>query len=649
VKEYLVQWEGHDEPTWEPAEVIENDAPDTVKEYRATFAEQAPRRPAKPIFTAAPQKQSRRARGLPVEVTEDSDDEDDPQVHMAMCTLRSVQTPALRAALDQRELACAVKAGVAQLEADTPQTYRAAMASRDKAKWLEAMDSEMASCETLGAWKLVPRSSLPRGTTVLKTRWVLKKKVDETGELARFKARVTPKGFMQKHGESYFDVYARTGGYPTLRAQLSLTAKLGHNLYQLDVPTAFLNADVDEAVYMELPDGYEQEGMVCMLLKSLYGLKQAPRNWYLLISGFITTDLGFTPCVSDPCLFWKRTRTGRLMLLYLFVDDMQASVHPADENEWNELKGKLVARFNTKDMGESKWILGMHITRDWRAGTITLDQELYVTKALEKYGLSECKSAITPEVVGAAHQEPNEQLDRPTDRQLYMQKTGTIAYAATGTRLDLAHTVHRLASRMLEPTERDMQAADRALRYLAGTKTVGLVFGSRNGARSADSRPQAHLEVEASAYADADWANDRGDRKSITGWVAMINGDPIGWSSKKQRVVALSTCEAELYAEAAVIQQVLWLRGLLGELGIGARAGSVVHGDNQSAIAVSKNGVKGERTKHVDVKYHFITDTLERGDVQLKWVPTTEQQADIFTKALPAQPFLQLRKLLMSE
>ena len=150
------------------------------------------------------------------------------------------------------------------------------------------------------------------------------------------------------------------------------------------------------------------------------------------------------------------------------------------------------------------------------------------------------------------------------------------------------------------------------------------------------------------AFADADFANDKADRKSITGWVAKVNGDPISWASKKQRTVAQSTCEAELYAEAAAIQEVLWLRGLLKELGLHVQMPSVVHGDNQSTIAISQNGIKGERTKHVDVKYHFITETVEQGAVKLKWVPTTEQHADVFTKALAAPVFEHFRKQLMT-
>jgi hypothetical protein len=200
---------------------------------------------------------------------------------------------------------------------------------------------------------------------------------------------------------------------------------------------------------------------------------------------------------------------------------------------------------------------------------------------------------------------------------------------------------------MREPLEFHMTAAERVLRYLAGTLGAGLIFGSRNGGIVADSRGHGKWQTDVCAWADADWANNREDRKSITGWVAKLNGDPVSWSSKKQRIVAQSTCEAELYAEAAAIQEVLWLRGLLVELGLHVQMGSLVHGDNQSTIAVSKNGVRSERTKHIDVKYHFVTETVTSGVVQLKWVPTAEQQADIFTKALPAPAFVKLRNLLM--
>jgi hypothetical protein len=400
---------------------------------------------------------------------------------------------------------------------------------------------------------------------------------------------------------------------------------------------------------MAMPKGFGKDDLVVRLKKSLYGLKQAPRNWDRMIHAFITETMGWRACVSDPSLYYRRSKTGRLMLIYRFVDDMQGQYNkPADEAEFTEHADKLRQRFNIKQMKTASWMLGMRITRDRAARTIKLDQELYVTKALERYGLAECKVVTTPEVIGAAT-DAAAGLEDPAERQRFMEIVGTLMYAMISTRPDIAHAVHWLASNMQAPKRRHMLAAERVLRYLAGTKDVGLVFGSRNGDARADSRGHGtQMTIDVCAFADADWANSKGDRKSISGWVAKLNGDPVSWSSKKQRVVALSTCVAELYAEAAAIQEVLWLRGLMEELGLHTATGSTVYGDNQSTIAVSQNGVKGERTKHVDVKYHFVTETVEAGKVKLQWVPTTEQQADIFTKPLAAPVFAHLRRLLMS-
>jgi hypothetical protein len=330
------------------------------------------------------------------------------------------------------------------------------------------------------------------------------------------------------------------------------------------------------------------------------------------------------------------------MLLFLFVDDFQGSHHRLDAAEWEELKALLVAEFQVKDMGASTWILGMRITRDRAARTLVLDQELYISKALARFGLSECRTTDTPATPGEAEEDDSDGAGGAANRERFMEIVGTLLYAAISTRPDIAHAVHRLTSHMLEPRQRHMVAAERVLRYLAGTKALGLTFGA--GATEAQ---RAGGAVSVSAFADADWANSKSDRKSVTGWVAKLNGDVVSWASKKQSVVSQSTCEAELYAEAAAINEVLWLRDLVRELQLELESPSVVHGDNQSAINVSKNGIKGERTKHVAVKYAHVTQTLESGAVRLQWVRSAEQQADVLTKSLARVQFAAMRDALM--
>ena len=636
--QYKVRWSGFsaEEDTWEP-EVNVKDCM-AMEEFLKAHPEVVPTRRSARLTSETV---------LEHDATEIDDKGDELRVEMAMSALRGLQTTDEQPQ-DIEVVMNAVSAGVDALRDRTPNTLKQAEASPDRMEWRKARQKEYDSCIAQGVWDELPRSAVPMGKRVLPCKDVFKIKVDELGNIVQFKARFTPMGNFQKEGIDFNETFARTGMYKTERVCLSLASRFDHELVQFDVPTAFLNANVEEEVYMAMPAGFGKDGMVCRLKKSLYGLRQAPRNWDRLVHGFITRTMRWKATVSDPSLYFKRSKTGRLMLIYRFVDDMQGQHHKEDEKEFDLSSAMLRERFNIKKMENASWMLGMRITRDRKARTIKLDQELYITKALERYGLAQCKVANSPEVPGAAN-DTTPSLDVPADRQRYMEIVGTLMYAAISTRPDIAHAVHYLASNMQAPKLRHMNASERVLRYLAGTKSIGLVFGSRNGDAVGDSR--GHLtqqQVDVCAYADADYANDKGDRKSVSGWVAKLNGDPVSWSAKKQRVVAQSTCESELYAEAAAIQEVLWLRGILAELGLQSRTGSVVYGDNQSTIAVSKNGIKGERTKHVDVKYHFITETVESGQVKLQWVPTSEQQADIFTKALAAPAFLKLRGELMS-
>lgn len=559
--------------------------------------------------------------------------------------------------LRRMELICSIASGTALLEQQTPRTYKEAVTCEHAKKWIESMKVEWETLEGEGVWDYVKRDSLPHCTNILPSKFVFKVKLKDNGDIEKFKSRLVAGGHRQKHGIDFNEVYSSTGKYKTMRIMMSLAAKFDYDLHQMDVPSAFVKGSLPEEdeVYMEIPDGFREghAGEVLKLKKGLYGLHQSGRIWWLLVSGFLTNKMGFKQSVSDPNYFYKTSKTGRLMTIFLFVDDFQASTAREDRSEWDEYLNMLKQEFNIKYLGEPKWLLGMKISRDRKRGLIKLDQELYVTKSLERFGLSECRTADTPEEVGAKKgaKFPSSDDDVLCDRNQYMEKVGTAIYAAISTRPDIAHAVYQCAKKMQKPTEQDMKSIDRVFRYLAGTRTFGLIFGSRNGVVN-------NFDVGMCAYSDADWGSSD-DRKSLTGWVAKLNGDPISWSCKKQSVVAQSTCEAELYAEAAAVNEMLWLTDLIGELGIPVAgdtrlngkedSGVIVYCDNQSTIKVSKNGIKADRTKHVDIKYHFITDVINEKKVALKWIPTDKQQADIFTKALNKEAFIRHRNTLMND
>jgi len=529
--------------------------------------------------------------------------------------------------------------GVAQLEADTPDTFKQAMAGPHANQWRAAAQKEYDTAVKMDTWKVMPRSDLPAGSNVITVKWVFKRKHDSAGQPTEFKARMTPHGYKQIEGIDFYETYAQVGMYKTLRVLLALTAHYDLELEQLDVPSAFLNAELDEDIYMELPEGFTIPGKVVKLQKALYGLKQGPRCWWLLVSKFITGTLKYQRSVSDGCFFFRKSRTGKLMYLYLFVDDFQSAFHRDDASEWSELKQLLISEYSTKDLGVSVWMLGMRISRNRAERTITLDQETYITKALERFGMDEVKVVSTPEQVGAANAvAPNDALDKPADVKEFMRIVGTLLYATTSTRLDIAHAVQKLSQKSQKPVIRDMIAAKRVLRYLSSNRATGLKYGSKSIGDA--------LIIE--AFSDADWANDRGDRKSVSGWIVKFNGTPVAWSAKKQRTVALSTCEAELYALCEVPKEILWLQGLLRELKLDVQLPTVTHCDNQATVLISRNGIKGERTKHIDTKCNFVVDTIASGVIQSQWISTVSQQADLLTKSLSREVFNRLRTQLMT-
>lgn len=539
--------------------------------------------------------------------------------------------------------AYAVRAAIDLIENDkkTPTTYGEAMQSHEKQKWLDAMSAEWHGINERGTFKFIKRTELPKNANILPCKWVYKIKVDENGNVSKYKARLTPKGFRQKAGVDYNEVYANTGMYKTLRLQLALTAAMDMELEQLDVEQAFLYADLDEEVYMEVPLGYKDKypGMVIRLLKALYGLKQAPRNWQLLLTSILMERIKLNRSYADPSLYWKISRTGNLILIYVFVDDMQGSYRKEDQKEWDEIKQLLSATLKIADMGESKWILGMRVRRDRVKHTITLDQELYVTKTLQHYGLEQCSVSDSPEAVGADKITTNSGL---FNRLKFMEIVGKLLYAALSTRPDITHAVQSLAKHGHEPLERHWFAAQRVLRYLAGTRDQALVFGGKNTMMS--------KQVHVVGYGDADHGNDRTDCKSVTGYLIRVNGDIVIWGTKKQSVVATSTCEAEVHAATYTCKEMIWCRDLLIELKVLAPGRSTLYCDNRPATNAVEKGVKTKRIKHLDIECKFLIDHLSlKRTIKIEWIATDQQQADIFTKAMPREQFSSLKKLLFSQ
>lgn len=484
--------------------------------------------------------------------------------------------------------------------------------------WRDAIMEEMRALEKNRTWDVVQK---PKEKEPVGCKWVFTIKYKANGSIERYKARLVAKGYTQTYGVDYQETFAPVAKINTVRVLLSLAANLDWPLQQLDVKNAFLNGDLEEEVYMELPPGFDGEkknGKVCRLRKSLYGLKQSPRAWFDRFAKAIRRQ-EYQQAQADHTLFYRH-KNGKTTILIVYVDDIILTGD--DIMEMDRLKKALTLEFEMKDLGNLRYFLGMEIARS-KSG-ISVSQRKYVLDLLKETGMLGCKPAETPI-------DPNVKFDRTSnlvDRGRYQRLVGKLIYLSH-TRPDIAFAVSRVSQYMHSPTEEHLEAVFRVLRYLKGTPGRGLYFKKNEG-----------RNIE--AYTDADWAGAIEDRRSTSGYCTFVWGNLVTWRSKKQTVVARSSAEAELRAVAHGICEVLWLKILLEELKAKLEFPLKIYCDNKAAINISHNPVHHDRTKHVEVDRHFIKEKIEDGTVCMTYVPTSRQAADILTKGISRPLFEKL-------
>ncbi len=502
-------------------------------------------------------------------------------------------------------------------ELPDPADLSEAFAAPDADLWKQAMDEEIASLHANGTWSVEPA---PPGVKPIPVKWVFKKKRDAAGNVERYKARLVAKGFKQVEGVDYSEVYAPVSKHTTLRALLATVAAENLELHHLDVKTAFLHGELEEEIYMQQPPGYVSGvGLVCKLHKSLYGLKQAPRAWYTKLKQELEV-LGFQASQADPGLFISERKDGTAYVL-VHVDDLLVAAPQLSTVQ--HVKQALSSVFTIHDMGPAKFYLGMEILRDRGQHALLLSQKRFASDVVLRFGMSEAKPKSIP--LSTAVKLSKDAGD-PLAGQPYSELVGALLYLSVCTRPDIAHSVGMLARYMSAPTTAHWEAAKSVLRYVASTVGVGVRFvrGSTESVLG---------------YCDADYAGDVDSRKSTTGYVFVLHGGAISWSSRLQPTVAASTAEAEYMSAASAVKEALWLRKLLPELHVTT---STVHilCDNQGAVKLLKHPIASVRSKHIDVLHHFARERVARGDVSFRYCPTANMVADCMTKSLPEQKFL---------
>ena len=500
-----------------------------------------------------------------------------------------------------------------------PQTYEEALASPQAAEWKLAMNEELASLHANDTWTLEKQ---PAGVKPIPVKWVFKIKRDAAGNIERYKARLVAKGFMQREGIDFTEVFAPVSKHTTLRTLLALAAADDLELHQLDIKTAFLNGELEETIYMQQPEGYVEGGTdtVCHLKKSLYGLRQAPRAWHTRLKQELEL-MGFKASDADPGLYIAQYKEGNIYIL-VYVDDILVAAK--DMAAVASIKERLTSTFDVRDLGEAKYFLGMSLDRNRQEHTLKMSQQRLASELVDKYGLKEGKTKNVP--MSPDIKLIQAEVDKVLDKEVYQysELVGSLLYLSICTRPEISQAVGVLARYMSRPSMEHWTAAKAVLRYIAGTLDQGITF--------------RQTEAPVEGYCDADYAGDLDTRRSTTGFVFILSGGAISWSSKLQPTVAVSTTEAEYMASAQAVKEALWLKKLLWDFGI--QTGAItIFSDNQGAIKLLKHPIASVRSKHIDVIHHFARERVSRKEVIFEYCSTSNMVADCFTKALPPGKF----------
>ncbi len=508
------------------------------------------------------------------------------------------------------------------LDFSEPSSFNEAIHRADSHLWKKAMQEEMSSIIKANTYDL---TALPPERFPVSCKWIFKIKRDENGKIIRYKARLVARGFDQEKGVDYQEVFAPVVKFGSIRCLIALTVSLNYDLRQLDVNTAFLNGKIDTEIYMEQPPGFVdagKENLVCRLNKSIYGLKQASRNWYRTIDEELL-KIGFKRLISDNCVYVFK-EDQNIIYLAIYVDDIIISGN--EKRKIDDIITLLNNKFEMNSLGDLKYILGIQVSRNLRDGSISLCQTEYIKRVLEKFNMNDCKPSSVPFLkdlkLVLRENESGAGSKEMVDQKIYQSALGCLMYIMLSTRPDLAYAISVLSQFSKDPSMFHWKAMMQVFRYLNATKEIGLTYNKK--------------EKQVFSYCDADFASNLIDRRSFSGYFVSVSGAAITWSCRKQNTVARSTAEAEYISVSNACAEVIWTQQLLKELGISLSLPTKIFCDNKPAIAISKNPELHQKTKHIDISHHFIREKIENGLIEVIYIPSTENGADLLTKAVNA-------------
>jgi Reverse transcriptase (RNA-dependent DNA polymerase) len=511
-----------------------------------------------------------------------------------------------------------------------PKTYKEAKQSIDWDAWWKAMCTEFFNMEDKKVWEIKQKKDLPAGRKLIGNRWVYAQKDD-----GRYRARTVAKGFSQVPGKDFQENHAPVVNDTTFHLMLVLKVLL--NLYagQFDIETAFLYGDLEEELWMQLPEGYceyvlETYGLVIspethclLLLKALYGLVQAARQWWKKFKT-VMKSIGYTPSPADPCLFLKQSKDqSKNAFVIIYVDD--GGIFGTKENI-DELVKALGKDFKVKYLGKLEHFVGCHIIENKAKDTLWIHQPKLIKHLKQEFGemIHTTRVYATPAGPKTMCMRPQEgdNLITTEDQSKFRSGVGMLLYLVKHSRPDIANAVRELSKVADGATPGHWKAMIRLIKYVIDTEHYGLKIKPKR------QDELFHLE----GISDSEYAGDKETRISVYGYILYFCGAPISWKSKAGKSVTLSSTEAEYFAASEIAKEVIYTKQLAETMGLKIKLPIIIRVDNVGAIYIANNHTIGQRTKHIDIRAHFVREFIEDGILKIVFIKSEDNDADIFTK-----------------
>lgn len=507
--------------------------------------------------------------------------------------------------------------------------YQQAMRRPDQELWKEAIQNELDALSKMRTWEVC---ELPQNRKPIGSKWIFRIKRDSYGNILKYKARLVALGCHQKPGIDYDEIYASVVSKTGLRIFLAMVNQLNLHLYQLDIETAFLNADLHDEIYLRIPEGFNtnSQNQAVKLNRSLYGLKQAPRAWNEELTTTLK-KLGFTLIEVDQSILMCKTDQGVCYLCF-YVDDILIASQQIKLIE--TIKNLIKSKYKATDLGEAKHFLGLTIKRNRIEKSMNIEQTGKVNDYLKQHGVTEAKEKETPLSV-PLHNQPEDDV---IEQENYQKIVGQLQYLGATTRPDIAQAASVLARFNQHPTKVHWNAIRGTLKYLNSSRELVMTY------KGTDENTEDHIQI--TAYSDADYASNSDNRRSRTGFAIIVLGSLVSWQSKLQTTIANSTTEAEYQAACSAIKESLWIRNLIKQMLQPKTITVTILMDNQSALRLMKNPQSVTQAKHIDVQHHFIRERAMREEIELRYCSTENMWADYLTKTVPAPKFKQCLKNL---